>query len=71
LNNNHDVWGLVSQAADPNEEEPVEEEPVDNGTPEEELADTGADSVALWFGFALALALMALGGFAIRRSTRS
>jgi hypothetical protein len=69
--NNHEVWGLVSQAADPNEEEPVEEEPVENGTPEEELAATGADSVALWFGFALAMVLMALGGFAIRRSTRS
>jgi hypothetical protein len=66
VNNNHDVWGLVSQAA-----EPVEEEPVDNGTPEEELAATGADSVALWYGFALALVLMALGGFAIRRSNRS
>jgi LPXTG-motif cell wall-anchored protein len=71
LNNNHDVWGLVSQAAEPVEEEPTDNGNTDNGAVEEELADTGADSVALWFGFALALALMALGGFAIRRSTRS
>ena len=49
---NHDVWGLVSQAADPVDEEPVDE-PGDNGGTEEELADTGLDSELLWYGFAL------------------
>lgn len=63
---NHDVWGLVSQAADP-----VEEEPVDNGGTEEELADTGLDSELLWYGFALSLMLMTAGVFAIRRSTKN
>lgn len=63
---NHDVWGLVSQAADP-----VAEEPTDNGNTGEELAETGLDSELLWFGFALSLMLMAAGVYAIRRSTKN
>jgi len=66
---NHDVWGLVSQAADPVEEEPVEE-PVDDGNTDE-LADTGMDATVLWYGSALSLMLITVGAFAIRRSRRS
>lgn len=71
LNNNHEVWGLTSQDADPIVEEPVVEEPVDNGNTDEELAATGASSEMLWTGFAASLMLMAAGVFAVRRSRRS
>lgn len=71
LHNNHEVWGLASQAADPIEEEPVEEEPVDNGNTDEELAATGASSEMLWTGFAASLMLMTAGVYAVRRSRRS
>jgi hypothetical protein len=75
---NHDVWGLVSQAADPlyeaPEEEPTEEpveEPVDNGNTEEELADTGLGSDLLWYGFALSLLMLTAGAFAVTRSRKN
>ena len=68
--NNHDVWGLTSQAADPIEEEPVEE-PVDNGNTDEELAATGASSEMLWTGFAASLMLMTAGVYAVRRSRKN
>lgn len=67
LNNNHEVWGLTSQEAEPVVDE---EETTDTGE-EEQLANTGLDDNALWFGAALSLMLIALGGIAIRRSKRS
>ena len=70
INNNHEVWGLTSQAADPIEEEPVEE-PVDNGNTDEELAATGASSEMLWTGFAASLMLMTAGVYAVRRSRKN
>lgn len=59
LNNNHEVWGLTSVAADPVEEE----KPVDEV--EEELADTGYDAITV---SAIAAVLLLLGGFTIRAS---
>lgn len=67
---NHDVWGLTSQPADPVEEQPVVD-PIDKGDTGPELADTGVDGTALWHVVALSLMLIAAGTFAVSRSRKN